>query len=234
MQRFFIENFSAEKNVSIQDSRIIHQCYKVLRYKAWDLVIFFDGKNLRDYIYEIQSLDKRNFLCVFKKTITKQSRNKNIILHQAQLNNIWKYELIVQKCVEIGVKKIIFFQSQRSQKIFLSDAKKRRLQTIAIEAMEQSYNNTLVNIIFSEKILDSNWEMWYFLDTTNDSANKKNIKSLNWTSENIHIFIWPEWWFNNTELAQMKEYGYKARNFWESILRSETAAIVSCFYFLHN
>ena len=58
-------------------------------------------------------------------------------LYQASPNKLSKFETIVQKCCEIGYKKIIFFESERSQKLIISENKKERLTKIAIEAIEQ-------------------------------------------------------------------------------------------------
>ncbi len=52
-------------------------------------------------------------------------------------NKIEKIEYILQKGVEVGIRKFVFFRSERSQKLILSDAKKTRLITIAREALEQ-------------------------------------------------------------------------------------------------
>jgi RsmE family RNA methyltransferase len=52
-------------------------------------------------------------------------------------NKLEKLEYIIEKGVEVGVRKFVFFRSDRSQKLILSDAKKSRLIAIAREALEQ-------------------------------------------------------------------------------------------------
>ena len=60
-----------------------------------------------------------------------------ITLYQALPNKIEKIEYILQKGVEVGIGKFVFFRSDFSQKLSLSDTKKVRLIAIAREAVEQ-------------------------------------------------------------------------------------------------
>lgn len=62
-----------------------------------------------------------------------------------------KIEWIVKKNTEIGVKKIVFFRSQFSQKLHISEAKKQRLKKIVIEATEQCGAMVPTEVVFSEK-----------------------------------------------------------------------------------
>ena len=60
-----------------------------------------------------------------------------ITLYQALPNKIEKIEYILQKGVEVGIGKFVFFRSDFSQKLVLSDTKKVRLRAIVREAVEQ-------------------------------------------------------------------------------------------------
>jgi 16S rRNA (uracil1498-N3)-methyltransferase len=62
---------------------------------------------------------------------------KQITLYQALPNKHEKIEWIIQKSVEVGIQKIVFFRSERSQKLVITDAKKERYQHIMQEALEQ-------------------------------------------------------------------------------------------------
>lgn len=62
---------------------------------------------------------------------------KKIALYQALPNKIEKIEYILQKGVEVGITKFIFFRSEYSQKLALSESKKLRFKTIVREAVEQ-------------------------------------------------------------------------------------------------
>lgn len=60
-------------------------------------------------------------------------------------------ETLVQKLVEIGVGEIVFFASEHSQLADIPDAKKRRLQAIADEALEQSGGNVPLSIRYASE-----------------------------------------------------------------------------------
>jgi 16S rRNA (uracil1498-N3)-methyltransferase len=63
-------------------------------------------------------------------------------------NKFDKIELIVQKCVEIGIASIHFFVAQYSQIRDISPKKIERLEKIALEATEQSYGVLLPTCTF--------------------------------------------------------------------------------------
>ena len=81
--------------------------------------------------------------------------HKRLELHvfQAYPNKISTMELIVQKLVELGVKKIIFFPSEHSQIQIIPVQKQERIVTIAKEALEQSGGNEVVDIAYSSEKL---------------------------------------------------------------------------------
>jgi 16S rRNA (uracil1498-N3)-methyltransferase len=90
-----------------------------------------------------------------ERTIDKSSEiSHDLILYQAFPNKLSKLEYIVQKCSEIGYKKIVFFESERSQKFVLSESKKDRLQKIATEAIEQCYGNIVPSIEYIESLAE--------------------------------------------------------------------------------
>jgi 16S rRNA (uracil1498-N3)-methyltransferase len=60
-----------------------------------------------------------------------------VSLYQALPNKYEKIEYILQKGVEVGISKFVFFRSDRSQKLLLSPAKIERFAAIAREAVEQ-------------------------------------------------------------------------------------------------
>ena len=76
--------------------------------------------------------------------------HKSITLCQALPNKYEKIEYILQKGVEIGIKKFVFFRSDRSQKLILSDGKKERFLLIAKEALEQCGGVIFPEILFVE------------------------------------------------------------------------------------
>jgi RsmE family RNA methyltransferase len=95
-------------------------------------------------------IDKNSVSFKRKEIISKKSElATEITLYQACPNKLSKFEVIVQKCCEVGYSKIVFFESERSQKFVLSDNKKERLNKIAIEAIEQCGGNKIPEIEYA-------------------------------------------------------------------------------------
>ncbi len=153
MQRFFIDHIP--QAVEIFENDIFHQTTRVLRMQKGDKIILFCGDWL-EYLYEFDAANKKSVTFVQKSILPKENREapKNITLYQALPNKLEKLEWIIEKNTEIGVKKIVFFRSDRSQKLFLNDVKKERLKKISLEALEQCGWLFPVEIIFSEKNLE--------------------------------------------------------------------------------
>lgn len=233
MQRIYLSDTTLRDELIISDKELYHQITRVMRARTWQSFIFFDGKNLLDYVYEIEDINKKEVRFVLQEKREKKSEiPQNLELYQALPNKLAKLEYIVQKCCEVGYKKIIFFESDYSQKLVLSDNKKERLQKIAIEATEQCGGNILPKI----EVLQPHFSLWelgqgfsIFCHTKNNHS--KQLSEINFSSEkNIRIFVWPEWGWSLEEVKNFEEKGFYKVNFGERILRCETVWEVLWFY----
>ena len=235
MQRFYISDLNTtDFNFSIKDKEIIHQLTKVLRIKIWESIIFFDGSDSFDYIFRVKKIfDKSiDFEQVWREE-NKSEIDFELNLYQAIPNKLEKVEYIIQKWVEIWIKNFVFFRSERSQKLIMSDNKLERLQKIAIEAVEQSWRLHVPEIVFLDKYdfspLIKNQNI--FFHTKNE--NSMSLKELNlW--KNINLFVWPEWGFSDEEIKNFEKLWFKKVYFSWNILRTETVWVVVWFYFLNN
>lgn len=136
MQRFYV-NFPLTIDMILTDVGIIHQLSRVMRSKEGDEIILFDGDGSEN-LYQITKIEKKSItLRGLGRTFPATEVKKNISLYQALPNKLEKIEFIIQKGVEVGIRRFVFFRSEYSQKLILSDVKKQRLHTIAQEALEQ-------------------------------------------------------------------------------------------------
>lgn len=230
MQRFFLDALLWETEIILNDDEIFFQLTKVLRSKVWDKVIFFDWKNFTDFVYKINSIDKKNIIFSLEEKIEKEVEKLNLNLYQSIPNKIDKIELILQKWVEVWYKNFYFFRSERSQDLRLSDNKIERFKKIITEAVEQSWRNIIPEIYFLEKIDFKNlFPENLFFHT--ESEKSKKLKDLEIKGDNINIFVWPEWGFSEKEVKVFEESWFIKVNLWNNILRTETAWMVVWFYF---
>jgi len=234
MQRFFIQTILLWNNeIILQDEEIIYQLIKVLRSKINDEVIFFDGINFIDFKYKIISIDKKNIIFSFIEKIEKQKENYKIVLFQSLPNKIDKIEEIIQKWTEIGTNEFIFFKAERSQDLKISENKIQRLNKIIKEACEQSGRNIIPELNFLSKLdLDKiSWENLYF---HTDEKKSKFLKDLDFKSNDINIFVWPEWGFTENEIKKFEDSWFQKIYLWNNILRTQTTWVVVGFFILQR
>ncbi len=235
MQRFFI-SWPLGIDMILRDDEIIHQISRVLRAKCGEHIVLFDGDG-SETEYEITEITKKSItLRGIERRFPKTETDKSITLIQALPNKYEKIEYILQKWIEIGIQKFIFFKSERSQNLAVSPSKETRFYLIAKEAVEQCWWVKIPEILFLEK-----WWIdaciWYSQDNrvhvTLDTIGEKYSRVLI-SEKNISLWIGPEGGWSETERDKMKEYWFITARFWERIFRTETAGIVIGFLFLHT
>ncbi|PID86559.1 hypothetical protein CSB08_00050 [Candidatus Gracilibacteria bacterium] len=243
MQRFYLPSLSFLDNaLLLEDKDIIFQLVKVLRIRVGEEVIFFDGKTNIDYLFLVKEIDKKSILFSFKAKIEKVVDKKvKLHLYQAIPNKLSKIEYIIQKGVEVGINSFIFFSSNRSQKLILSDKKILRLNKIIIEAVEQSNQNIIPkleikqNISLEKLILSNNKEFAENLFFHTSEENTKKLKDINtFSNKDINIFVGPEGGWSKEEISRIEKLGYTKVCLGNNILRTETVGIVVGFFLMEK
>ncbi len=227
MQRIYFPNNQFLENITISEKETYHQLTRVMRARVGQMVVFFDGVSLEDYVYEISDINKDKVSFQKREVLEKKSEiSPKLTLYQALPNKLGKLENIVQKCSEVGYSKIIFFDSERSQKLVLSDAKKNRLQKIAIEAIEQCWGNIMPNIEYRESRWEIFWDSIVCHPQGEDSLLLKDIS----ISQSLNVLVGPEWWFSDDEVEGFQKLWVQKVFFWERVLRCETVWEVVGFF----
>jgi RsmE family RNA methyltransferase len=107
--------------------------------------------------------------------------------------------------VEVGIRRFIFFRSDFSQKLILSESKKSRLLAIAREALEQCGGLIMPEIEFYEQSPSLIGEGTHItLDTTGTSLKITEISQ----NENISIWVGPEGGWSPKEREKMRDNGF--------------------------
>ena len=99
---------------------------KVLRLKIGDLIILIDG-NSNGYIGEIKILNKKELSGTIKKVVKDLGETKNTIHIYPALIKKSRFEILLEKATELGVKEIHPLIMKRSvlQKINLNRCRKK-------------------------------------------------------------------------------------------------------------
>jgi len=225
MRRFYasIEQFQSPK-VALNNEETRH-LRDVLRLKETERVQVFDGAG-REFLCEIQSIGKKETLLEIVEEIapTAPESGLNLTLAVALLKGE-KFDLVVQKAVELGVTTLVPINTKRSD-FKIKDTEKRieRWRKIALEACKQSGRAKLMEIEnpldFGKFIETANGVKILFAERggTGFSAIEK--------SEMMTAIVGAEGGWEDAEIESAREKGLQIVTFGGRILRAETAAIV--------
>ncbi|MFH0755330.1 MAG: RsmE family RNA methyltransferase [bacterium] len=246
LHRFYL-NKKIEKEVHINDKELLHQWLKVFRLKASNRIIIFNGGDI-EYEGYFKILKKKEAVLIIDKE-KKVEKNQQIELYYfCSIIKKDKFELIVEKCTEIGVSFFYPILSERSEKKNLNI---ERLNKIAKEAVEQS-GRIILPKIFSPELLekiisdfsDFNGKLFVldfdgasFAETFIKNINNENIQNKNEnekTRQKIGLFIGPEGGWSDKEKKFFKQKKIQSISLGSQILRAETSAIVASALILTN
>ncbi len=230
MPKFFYN--SEIENELILEGEDAHHLTRSLRCKVGETVTICDGVGT-DYICEITEIEsERVHLSVITKTASLSEANIDITLYQCYPKSD-KLDLVVQKAVELGVKRIVPVISQNciaNPTGKNTENKIERLNKIALAAAKQS-GRSYIPIVspivsFEEAIAQMSSDdlalMFY-------EKSKKPLKKI--LSENnflsISILVGPEGGFSVVEVEKAKAKGIKSCSLGPRILRCETAPIAA-------
>ncbi len=233
MQRFFV-SYPLGKDLEITETGFFHQLTRVLRSHIWDQIVLFGGDG-SEHSYEIVWIWKKSVdITWLKQSFSNTENKKRVTLYQALPNKLEKIEYIIQKWVEVGIQKFVFFRSDRSQKLMLSEIKKTRIRLIAQEAVEQCGGLHMPDIFFLESIkerdIQKDWSRHIVLDIVDIPSRFSDFE----TFPVIALWVGPEWGWSETERVKLKEYGFIFVRFGERVLRTETAGSVMAFALLNQ
>lgn len=225
-KRFFAE-YTEDDTIIIKDQEY-HHLVNVTRARVGEQIIvcFNDG---HDNLCEIIEIKKNQ--AVAKRLSREKNLNEaeiDVTLFQAVPKGD-KLELIVQKCVELGVKSFVPFLSQFTQ-VKEHSVKSARLEKIALEAAKQCGRAIVPSIekthTFSA-ILPRFREfdfvlMPYELETQTDIKSAMSAAS---GKKKIAVIIGSEGGFSQDEIKQARDCSAQIVTLGNRILRTETAAI---------
>ena len=214
----------------VTEQRVVYQLRTVLRAREWYACLIHDyannmlGKRCEVIIRELHK--DRIEVDVQRETLC-DCQLSELSMLVAFPNSSSKLELIVQKLTELWVKQIAFRRAARSQRGDVSLSKQQRLQTIMIEAVEQSFGWQMPELIRVDDVQQFvNGKQLRVFDCRQQDMSlwqKDQWNSLWWV-------VWPEWWLTNEDYQQFAwAKSLSVMSLWSTVLRMETAAIVGAY-----
>ena len=213
------ENFSFDKEES---KHII----KVLRKKDTDILFVTNGLGL---LFKTEITLASDNKCTVQILTVEKTEPSKYQLHLAvaptKMND--SYEWFLEKATEIGIHEITPIICDRSERKVVN---RERFEKILLTAMKQS------NVLFLPKLNEA-VTFKEFIKRKNkglqliahcEETDKKSLKSVLKTNENVTLLIGPEGDFSEKEIALAIENNFIAVTLGDTRLRTETAAIVAC------
>ena len=171
----------------------------------------------------------------------KSEPHTKITLYQSLLARD-KFEVVLQKCTEVGVTSFVPVVTERSivrKPGKITREKLSRFESIIAEAAEQSGRGTIPSIespiVLTQALADlGNYDIC-LVGSTQDCISLKEILRANTTSfQKIALFIGPEGGFSDGELGELTKRGVQPFSLGQRILRTETAGVVASAIIIYD
>jgi 16S rRNA (uracil1498-N3)-methyltransferase len=239
MHRFFVpEDCVTQSTVSIT-GRLVHRLRNVLRLGAGDHIVVLDNSGW-EYEVELRTAGSGGFEgIIISRALAAGEPRIRITLYQALLKGS-NFELVLQKCTEIGVTGFVPVVCERCVAGEGHDNRLGRWQRIVLEAAQQSRRGKLpvLNpaIHFEEacasaagvSLLPWEGERVKGIGDVLRSCSKAE------THPEVSIFIGPEGGFSDGEMESARSHGIIPVSLGRRILRAETAGLVAAAITLYQ
>lgn len=227
MPRFFVpEELSADTEIVLPEKTVRH--VQVLRLRVGDGLVLFNG-NGKHYPARLTALDRRTArAAVLDECRADNESPLEITLLQA-VSSGERMDFTVQKCTELGVRRIVPVSSSRSiVKLGAerADKKIQRWQEIAASACEQCGRDIVPEIL---PITDFQTALRRFdadLKLLMGLAQSTRLTALEQPLRVVFL-VGPEGGWTADEEAQAHQAGYCAVSLGRRVLRTETAGLAA-------
>lgn len=215
--------------VVISDSAIVRQIERVLKLLPGEHIALIHP-NGGKVVCEIIAFDREHLTCAVLHTAPASSVG-GVHLYLAVLKKE-HFEVACQGAVQVGVSAITGMITDRTIKTNINESRLTKLIQESVEQSEQTRIPSFTGIIsFSDAVSHacSSGALVLFFDPTGS-----NVSTISETSKDICVFIGPEGGWSEQELVlirtmQEDSSAVSVVRCGDSVLRAETAAIVSVY-----
>ena len=230
MRRFFSDSVTNDNGLVTLTGDEARHVAVVLRMRPGDELLLIDGKGT-EYLSRIESVsDNEAVLNVVESRSSSAEPSVNVTLFQC-LPKQGKMELIIQKCVELGIHEIVPTVSRRCVvKIDGKDGKLVRWNKVAQEASKQCGRAFIPEV--KPPVKFSSVDLTHFdavllAYENEDVTTLKAALNRSKDARPIAVFIGPEGGFESSEAEELIKKGAVSVSLGKRILRTETAGIAA-------
>lgn len=213
------------------DARALGHVVRVLRLRAGDELILFDGTSAAEYRAQLIDVRKDSATC---RVLSRHSRTteSSLTIELAQgISRGERMDYTIQKAVEMGVQRIVPLATERSQVKLSGEREEKRLQHwqgIILHACEQSGRNRIPELLPVQRL-----DRWLttraraahalFLDPEGDV----HVGGLSGPVTSVSLLVGPEGGLNPAERGLAIAHGFLRLRLGPRVLRTETAALAA-------
>ncbi len=232
MHRFYCPDIADTLTLGEEDSK---HCVKVLRMGEGDTIEVVAGNGILYTCRITMAHPKRCAIEVLEKQHQPPHWGCQIVLGIAPTKNLDRIEWLVEKCVEMGIDRIIPLRCHNSERTVL---KTERLKKIMVSAMKQSLKATLPRLdelTPIEKVLAEPFDgtrCIAYCDEMLPREERQTLADAYVPGKDVMVLIGPEGDFSPEEVQAARGAGFVPVTLGESRLRTETAGMMS-IAFIH-
>ena len=232
MSRFFSPPENVKGDKIFIEGKEAHHLLKVMRLKAGDEVVIFDGQGKGYQGVIIEERKKSAVVKILSEKKVEKLEEPRVTLAQA-LPARGKMDYLVEKATELGVDEIIPLETKRSVvKINKGKAEltRRRWEKISISASKQCGRLKLPVINRITKFPHalgkaSEFDLVLFPCLNFKAVPLKKVLEDGGKIKKVLVFIGPEGGFSKEEIKQAEFVGCKLVALGSNVLKSDTAAL---------
>ncbi len=239
MPKFFVKKESIDDHTITLDGDNARHIGNVLRARVGDSITVCDGEGM-DYECRISSITKDRVTAEITDISTNGSEpSVSITLYQG-LPKADKMELVIQKCIEIGVDGIIPVSTEHSVvKLEGKEDKKLARWNKIAEAAAKQCGRGKIPAVGRVMSFDEAVKHAMSLDSAVIPYERERERGLRqftdgFKGRSIGVFIGPEGGFSQSEIELARASGIIPVTLGRRILRTETAGLVAAVILLHE
>ena len=227
MYRFYCPDVADTLTLGEEDSK---HCVKVMRMAEGDTIEVVDGNGNLYTCRITMAHPKRCAVEVLESVQQSPHWGHRIVLGVAPTKNLDRMEWLVEKCVEMGVDRIIPLRCHNSERTVL---KTERLKKIMVAAMKQSLKATLPQLdemTLIERVLDEPFDgtrCIAYCDEMLPRDKRDTLAGVYRPGSDVMVLIGPEGDFSPEEVQAATAAGFVPVTLGESRLRTETAGMMA-------
>lgn len=234
MRRFFVAHGAKEGEKILLAGSEARHISRVLRLKKGDTILLFDNEG-REYEAVIQTVGKRDVEVVITDQLQQDQKTycPDIVIAQAVLKSD-KMDLVIQKCTELGVARIMPFFSSRTIPHWSEETVEKKCmhwKRIVIASVKQSCVRIVPVVdrpVRFEQLIhcrDFDGFLKILCWEKESVATLKMLLKHTVGCRGVVALIGPEGGFNDAEVEHARRCNYSPAGLSPHILRAETTAI---------